>query len=532
MTEDVIPLLGPKPLGIIVCDEDTPTSSEFKAQLQKEFENALCTGDFVITQEEPRVLAQVTRVAPYHQYYTLPMSVVDSLTKDYDLAEEAPPTSAWTIINARVLGEIQNASIVYSGRAPQPGQKVYRASINEISYCLNLREKGVCVGKLFSRPDLLVNLDDQLFLNEHTVTFGVTRFGKSYSNAVLVEELLKAGRAILVIDPHGEYFSFEQPNDSADEIENLPQGLAPRGFRTVTYSPPMFREGKERVLTVSFSELEASEIVELTGIEGENQIAVVYETVRGLRGHVYRIDEFVQGMRDVKQELGISVAVESIAARLRVLQRGIGIFGDSFNPGELIELGQITIINLSGLDLRAQQVLVTCLLRRLFNERQFGNIPQFALVVDEAQRFVPEGSAPVSKPVIEEIAKEGLKFGISLHIMAQRPTEVSKTVRSESETKLFHRLSEAADVSYAVSILEKASPELVDAVTRLSKGEAILTGGCTNYIPIRVAVRPRQSRHAGRTGTMRLRKRVTGNDSTSRPLSQNSNLGAWQTRNI
>jgi hypothetical protein len=532
MTEDAVPLLREKPVGVIVCDKGSPTPLEFKVQLDREFDNSICAGEFIVTQEDPRMFAQVSSVMPYHQYYTLPMSVADSLAKDYDLGQEAPATSGWTVINARVIGEIQNQSIVYSGRAPRPGQKAYRASINEISRCLNLRERGICMGRLVSRPDLVVNLDDEIFLKEHTVTFGVTRFGKSYSNAVVIEELSKAGRAILVIDPHGEYFSFEYLNDSADEVDSLPQGLAPQSFKTVTYSPPMFREGKEHELTVSFSELEASEIVELTGIGGENQIAVVYEAVRALRGQIYGVDEFIQRMRGVKEELGISVAVESISARLRVLQRGIGIFGGSFNPKEIIQPGQITVVNLSGLDLRAQQVLVTCLLRRLFNEKQFGNIPQFALVIDEAQRFAPEGSAPVSKPVIEEIAKEGLKFGISLHIMAQRPTEVSNTVRSESETKLFHRLSEAADVNYAIGILEKASPELVGAVTRLSKGEAILTGACTNYIPVRVMVRPRQSRHAGRTGTMRVRKRVTSNNNVNRLPRKNSNSALGQLRTL
>jgi hypothetical protein len=499
-------------IGVVVSEETKPTPAEYTFQLMKSSE--VRVGDFVITDGNPRTLGTVSDVNPQHLYFKMPILVESSLNENYKLKDEAPPSSSWTQAKVTVLGELDKSGFSFSGRAPHPGQRVVLASSSEITESLGLKVEGVALGILSSRPDIVVSLDPDVFMNEHIVTFGVTRFGKSYSNAVIIEEFAKANRPVFIIDPHGEYYSFSIANDSLHEIQSLPKKLSPRVFKTVVYSPPMFREKEERELTISFSELEASEIVELTGIEGENQIALVYETVRVLQGQPYDVESFIKRMKNVKEELNLSVAIESIAARLRVLQRGIGVFGQSFNPRELIVPGQITVVNLSGLDLRAQQVLVTTLLRRLFYERQWGNVPPFSVAVDEAQRFAPEGSDPVSRRVIEELVKEGLKFGVNVLAMSQRPTELSPTIRSQAETRIFHRLSESADVNYVTGLIEKASPGTSESITRLSKGEAIIWGGCTNYTAVRMRIRSRQSKHAGRTGTLRLRRKITNGNGT------------------
>jgi DNA helicase HerA-like ATPase len=106
--------------------------------------------------------------------------------------------------------------------------------------------------------------------------------------------------------------------------------------------------------------------------------------------------------------------------------------------------------------------------------------------------------------------KEGLKFGVNVLTMSQRPTELSNTVRAQSETRVFHRLTEVADINYVAGLIEKVAPGISESIPRLAKGETIVTGACTNYLPIRMKVRPRQSKHAGRTGALRLRKKVNG----------------------
>lgn len=62
------------------------------------------------------------------------------------------------------------------------------------------------------------------------------------------------------------------------------------------------------------------------------------------------------------------------------------------------------------------------------------------------------------------------------------------------------------DVNYAKSILGAIAPEMAEIIPNISAGFAIVTGGITNYRPIYVAIRPRQSKHGGGSGEVRLRK--------------------------
>jgi len=455
----------------------------------------------------------------YNPYYADRRLVQEALYHTNDSRMLVPSSDDLTIKTGivRILRTLKNEKTIFGGEVPEPGSEVHEIRSEEIKDILGFTDGGLRIGHLLQFPEVEVHIDSDLFFKEHSLTCGVTRWGKSYTNAVLIEETVKKGKAVLVIDPHGEYGSFQEPNNQQNEIENLPTDLKPTGFKTVIFTPSTFAREGERPLTIAFSELQASEIVELTNISGENQIAIVYEAARRLRGQRYDVERFIEAMRAARDNLRITAAIESVIARLRVLQRDIEIFGQGINPRDIIKGGQISIINLSGLDLRTQSVIVTCLLRRLFYERQYGTIPEFSVFIDEAQRFVPDKRESMSRSIIEELVKEGLKFGISVHLIAQRPTELSNTVRSETGTKIFHKLIEASEIQYVRNVIGELAPELIDMIPTLNKGEAIIVGACTNYIPVPIKIRPRQSKHLGRTGELRRRRRVNITGSEPQP---------------
>lgn len=484
-----------------------PTHTTFEFDVEDKYLKEIKVGDFIATSKEigKEYIGIITKPEIFRPQHTDPALRREYLERGISPEDVLTSLGSYNKMRARIVGVWDGSMVIFDGSTPDPGAEVYKVSSKKLSRILNFVEEGISLGYLFLDPQERVVLDPDRFINEHSYTFGVTRWGKSYTIGVILEEISKKGKPVLVIDPHGEYYSLAEANDKEEEIKKLPEELKPTGFNTLIYSPPMFREPHEKELTIRFSELRAPEIIELTRITGENQIAVVYETVRSFGGSDYDLQEFISRMRRVKEELGFQASIQSVIARLEVLQRGIGVFGEGFDPTEIIKGGQITIINLGGLDLRAQQVTVAALLRRLLNERQFGNIPGFATIVDEGQRFAPEGGEAVSKTILERIVTEGLKFGVSLHIIAQRPTEVSNTIRSESETKIFHKLTEVSEVNYATGVLQVTAPELAENIPRLGVGEAVITGSCTNGLPIRVNIRARQSKHAGRTGAMRRR---------------------------
>jgi len=60
--------------------------------------------------------------------------------------------------------------------------------------------------------DIRVELDANTLVQKHCSVLAKTGSGKSYTAAVILEELLDRKVALLIIDPHGEYASMKEPN--------------------------------------------------------------------------------------------------------------------------------------------------------------------------------------------------------------------------------------------------------------------------------------------------------------------------------
>lgn len=87
----------------------------------------------------------------------------------------------------------------------------------------------------------------------------------------------------------------------------------------------------------------------------------------------------------------------------------------------------------------------------------------------------------------ERLAKEGRKFGLSLLISTQRPSEVSATVLSQCGTWTVFRLNNEADQRAVASAAETAGVNVSRQLAGLGRGEAIVFGAALP-VPTRLAV--------------------------------------------
>jgi hypothetical protein len=163
----------------------------------------------------------------------------------------------------------------------------------------------------------------------------------------------------------------------------------------------------------------------------------------------------------------------------------------------------VTIIDLS---LIASDVLenVTALLGRIllgFAQRvePRGSFPML-LVLEEAHRYIPaqrSEQASRSSAAFERIAKEGRKFGVSLMVASQRPSELSRTVLSQCGTLIAHRIVNPDDQELIRHATPFASRDLLKQLAGLATQHAIVLGEATPvpaYVRIRnVADAPRGS---------------------------------------
>ncbi|OIR59247.1 Bipolar DNA helicase, partial [Bacillus sp. FMQ74] len=153
----------------------------------------------------------------------------------------------------------------------------------------------------------------------------------------------------------------------------------------------------------------------------------------------------------------------------------------------------ITIFDLSGVPFEVLSITVSLISRIIFEYGYFykkirnktnsndiinNDIP-ILLVYEEAHKYIPNSDLSKyrsSKKSIERIAKEGRKYGITLMLASQRPSELSETIYSQCNNFIAMRLTNPNDQSTVKKLLPDALGNLIDKLPVLQAGEALLIG--------------------------------------------------------
>ncbi|KFX62374.1 ATP-binding protein [Paraburkholderia fungorum] len=129
--------------------------------------------------------------------------------------------------------------------------------------------------------------------------------------------------------------------------------------------------------------------------------------------------------------------------------------------------------------------VVTGTLARLLYDVQFwmsqAERTPIALLCDEAHLYLPvrEDADAVQKQALgsfERIAKEGRKYGFSLLVVSQRPSDVSKTILSQCNNFLSLRLTNETDQGVIRRLMPDSLSGLTSILPLLDTGEALLLG--------------------------------------------------------
>lgn len=152
----------------------------------------------------------------------------------------------------------------------------------------------------------------------------------------------------------------------------------------------------------------------------------------------------------------------------------------------------VSIIDLSGVPFEVLSITVSLISRIIFdfsfhysklmhNIGKLNDVP-FLIVCEEAHNYVPKSDCAdykASKKSIERIAKEGRKYGLSLMVVSQRPSEVSDTIFSQCNNFVSLRLTNMSDQSYIKNLLPNNTNSVADILPSLSPGECLVVGDAT-----------------------------------------------------
>jgi hypothetical protein len=149
----------------------------------------------------------------------------------------------------------------------------------------------------------------------------------------------------------------------------------------------------------------------------------------------------------------------------------------------------ICILDFSSIPSEALDVVVSVVSRLAFEVAMWSSrsIP-ILLVCEEAHRYIPndptKGFASTRR-AISRIAKEGRKYGVSLAIISQRPSELEPSTLSQCSTIFSMRLSNERDQNFVRAAIPDGAGDLLKFLPSLGTAETMVFGESVN-LPMRI----------------------------------------------
>ncbi|MDO8288259.1 MAG: DUF87 domain-containing protein [Parvibaculum sp.] len=362
---------------------------------------------------------------------------------------------------------------------------------------------SIKVGSLYQDAAVPARLLVDDLLSKHFIVVGTTGCGKSTALTCILQRVLEEHHYahMLVLDVHNEYpEAFGDKAETIDPVNlNLPIWLL--NFQELTEaltSKDSSRDAEAEILSdgVVYAKrrfLDASTVRGTTlarRTSESNGITVDTPTPYRLSDVVSFIDEQVGKLDRART----TVPYRRLKTRIETLvsdQRYSFMFGSLTIQDTMTEtLGRlfrvphdgkpITVINLSTVPAEILDVVISVIARLAFDLAVWskGGLPML-LVCEEAHRYAPAGDLDKFAPTrqaLSRIAKEGRKYGVSLALVTQRPSELDPTVLSQCSTAIAMRLSTERDQAVMRANTHDGALDLLGFLPLLGDREAIIFG--------------------------------------------------------
>lgn len=390
-------------------------------------------------------------------------------------------------------------------RYPIPGAMIYPATTRDLEqiYASDGRA-SITIGKVFPTKDIRAGLYIDAMLGKHFALLGSTGTGKSTSAALILHRICEAAPKghIVMIDPHGEYSAAFRTTGQILDVSNL----------QMPYWLMNFEEHCEVLLSSSGNDRQTdSDILAkcLLAARTKNRLAQVMGKITVDSPIPYLMSDFSNILQD---EMGRLDKATSSAPYMRIKQkldelkadpRYQFMFSGMLVGDTMVEFiskifrmpgngKPISIIDVSGVPSDITSTVVAVLSRLVFDFAIWGRDEKtrpVLLVCEEAHRYVPneknaDGSS-VGK-ILSRIAKEGRKYGISLGLITQRPSDLAEGVLSQCGTIISMRLNNERDQAFVKAAMPEGARGFLDSIPALRNRECIICGEGV-AIPIRVA---------------------------------------------
>jgi hypothetical protein len=388
---------------------------------------------------------------------------------------------------------------------PLPLQKVYLTPTSELKQIFTSAEEAenlIKIGTYSGTGGTVCLADLNELLGKHSAILGSTGSGKSGAVTVLLKSIIDKKKdfetwhpRIVILDPHNEYTTAFKGNCSSFSTDN--------GSLKLPYWLLSLEELCDLLLgKAEFTATTQKNIVKKALLECRKKSAVTFgidEDKITIDSPIpFKISEF----KDLIDQDRIKLT-ESKQDSYKSLLNKLDSLNDDARYNFLMEDWKsgkddvtevikqfisndtsIHIIDLSGIPNEVAGIISSVIARTLFNFKVWETADErennpILLVCEEAHRYVPnrgEAQYQAAQEAIKRIAKEGRKYGLSLMLVSQRPSELESTVLSQANSWIVLRLTNETDREYVKGILPDSLTGLTKNLSGLRKREAIFVG--------------------------------------------------------
>lgn len=414
---------------------------------------------------------------------------------------------------------------------PQVDRDCFHVNSKNLQQFMNLLSMKVkegerlTLGHFMADQTAIAVANGDKFFQRHAAILGSTGSGKSWAVALMLERAAALKSAnLIVLDMHGEYSTLcEGPNAIAQQYRIAGPGDLEKPDDGCLFLP-YWLLNREEMLAL---------ILDRSDDNAPNQAARFTEHVRALKEKVladskkvdvlatftvdspipYPLNGMIECLKEdnVGRVPGAKLGTDKEGPWFNKLTRFITRMetkvsdkrvGFMFQPpamcsdygwlekmlGSLFSVSDtqrgIKIIDFSEVPSDVLPI-VTGVLARLLYSIQFwmdkDSRHPLTIVCDEAHLYLPvrdsaEAAEKRALESFERIAKEGRKYGVSLLVVSQRPSDVSRTILSQCNNFLVLRLTNDQDQSVVKRLMPESMGGITDILPLLDLGEALLLG--------------------------------------------------------
>ena len=396
---------------------------------------------------------------------------------------------------------------------------------------------SLTLGKYTLDDNAIAYLNGNKFFQRHAFIGGSTGSGKSWTTAKIIEQManLESSNAI-VFDLHGEYAPLQHEGLKHYKVAGPGEVEAGRTIADGAIYLPYWLLSYEALVSL---------FVDRSDQNAPNQAMIMSREVNAAKqqyleagGYADILDSFtvdspvpfdIHVLLDRLNEINSEMVpgangkpkqgefygkLSRLIARLenKVTDRRLGfLFQGGADTLEFGWLGQLTdallgstqengqggikVIDFSEVPSDILPLIVSMVARLAFSIQQWTSSEErhpVALLCDEAHLYIPQrnsaGAADdISIEIFERIAKEGRKYGVSLVVISQRPSEVNKTMLSQCSNFVSMRLTNADDQAVVKRLLPDSLGGFSDVLPTLDTGEALVVGDAS-LLPSRIRI--------------------------------------------